>query len=266
MLETLLTVENLVALATLTALEIVLGIDNIIFISILSNKLPPVQRTLGRQLGIGFAVVSRIILLFTITWIAQLTQPFFTVFSHAFSGRDLILLAGGLFLIGKSTFEIHERLEASERERIRESRPVTTLAAVIAQIIAIDMVFSIDSVVTAVGISGELVVMIPAVVIAAAVMLIFAGIVARFVERHPTLKILALAFLILIGALLVIEGWHAEVIHRFHLKNYAYFAMAFSFAVELINMKLRGSKSPVKLHNQPRAAQLHFDFDGRSQA
>ena len=245
--------ETLIALATLTALEIVLGIDNVIFIAILSAKLPVDQQDRARLTGIALAVITRILLLFSITWIMRLTAPLFTIFGNEISGRDLILLLGGLFLIGKSTFEIHEKLEAEEHERAAQVR--ATFVSVVAQIVIIDIVFSLDSVITAVGISGNLWVMVPAVLIAAVVMLVFSGPIARFVERHPTFKILALAFLILIGALLVIEGWNPEVVHNYHLRNYIYFAMAFSVIIELINMRLRKTEQPVHLHNQPTLAE-----------
>jgi predicted tellurium resistance membrane protein TerC len=240
--------ENLVALLTLTVLEIVLGIDNVIFVAILSTKLPLNQQARGRTTGIGLAVVTRILLLLSITWVMRLTQPLLTLFSHGLSGRDLILLVGGLFLIGKSTFEIHEKLESIEHQTV--TRAAASFIAIIVQIVIVDIVFSLDSVITAVGISGNLWVMIPAVVVAAGVMLAFSGPIGGFVEKHPTMKILALAFLILIGLMLVIEGWDPEMVHRTHLKNYAYFAMAFSFLVELVNIRLRKTE-PVHLHNQP---------------
>jgi predicted tellurium resistance membrane protein TerC len=241
------TTQNLVAFLTLTVLEIVLGIDNVIFIAILSNKLPAEQQARARTVGISLAVITRIVLLLGITWVMRLTTPIL----FRFSGRDLILLFGGLFLIGKSTFEIHEKMEAVEHGDRAVPR-VVSFTSVIVQIIVIDIIFSLDSVITAVGISGELAVMIPAVVIAAGVMLFFANRIAAFVERHPTMKILALSFLILIGMLLVVEGWAPEIVHDLHLKNYAYFAMAFSFLVELVNMRFRGSPNPVALHNRPR--------------
>lgn len=240
--------ENLIALLTLVLLEIVLGIDNVIFIAILSGKLPQDQQGKARSMGIGLAVVARIALLFSIAWIMRLTQPLFSPFGHDVSGRDLILLVGGLFLIGKSTFEIHEKLEAAEHDGA--TRAVATFASVIAQIILIDIVFSLDSVITAVGISGNLWVMVPAVVVAAAVMLFFAGPISTYVERHPTMKILALAFLILIGFLLVLEGWLHETVEELHLKNYAYFAMAFSLAVEMINIRVRERSHPVHLRSR----------------
>lgn len=244
-MEDLFTTQNLVAFLTLAALEIVLGIDNVIFIAILSGKLPAEQQARARSLGIGLAVGTRILLLFAITWVMRLTTPII----WELSGRDLILLFGGLFLIGKSTYEIHEKIESADHQS-RAVPATVSFAGVIAQIILVDIIFSLDSVITAVGISGNLWVMIPAIVIAAAVMLFFAGSISRYVERHPTMKILALAFLILIGTLLVIEALLPEVAHEYHLKNYAYFAMAFSFLVELVNIRLRGSK-PVQLHNQP---------------
>lgn len=248
----LFTTQNLIAFLTLTVLEIVLGIDNVIFVAILSGKLPPEQRDMGRRLGIGLAVVTRIMLLLAINWIMTLTKPVLAPFGNELSGRDLILLVGGLFLIGKSTFEIHEKLETAEHERTATQKAVT-LASVVAQVVIIDIVFSLDSVITAVGISGVLGVMIPAVIVAASLMLFASGAIGRFVEQHPTMKMLALAFLILIGSMLVIEGWNAEQAHELHLKNYAYFAMAFSFLVELLNMRIRKEATePVHLHNQPQ--------------
>lgn len=247
----LFTTQNLMAFLTLTALEIVLGIDNVIFVAILSGKLPVHQQAMGRQLGIGLAVVSRIALLLAITWIMRLTQPMLTLLGNELSGRDLILLVGGLFLIGKSTFEIHEKLEAAEKPHAITKKAVT-LGAVVAQVVVIDIVFSLDSVITAVGISGVLAVMVPAVIIAAGLMLFASGAISHFVEKHPTMKMLALSFLILIGSLLVIEGWNAEAAHEMHLKNYGYFAMAFSFAVEMLNMRVREkAEHPVQLLNRP---------------
>lgn len=252
----LFTAENFVALLTLTVLELVLGIDNVIFVAILAEDLPAHQKDLGRRLGIGLAVISRILLLLAITAIMRLTEPIIEPFGNPISGRDLILLVGGLFLIGKSTFEIHEKLEAADEPH--EARKVgATLVSVVAQIVVIDVVFSLDSVITAVGISGILGVMIPAVVIAAAVMLFASGAISRFVGKHPTMKMLALSFLIMIGAMLVIEGWNADAAHELHLRNYAYFAMAFSFAVELLNMRVRAkAEEPVKLHNQPSLPEI----------
>jgi predicted tellurium resistance membrane protein TerC len=249
--------ENLVALLTLLMLEIVLGIDNVIFIAILSGKLPQSQQARARSTGIGLAVLTRILLLLSITWIMRLTEPLFALGGHGISGRDLILLVGGLFLIGKSTFEIHEKLESTEHTSA--AVVAASFASVIVQIIIVDLVFSLDSVITAVGISGNLWVMVPAIVIAAGVMLFFAGSISGFVEKHPTMKILALAFLILIGFLLVLEGWLGHDVEKLHLKNYAYFAMAFSFGVELINLRLRKSHEPVALKNSPPASAVGGD-------
>lgn len=256
-MEQLFTADNFIALFTLLALEIVLGIDNVIFIAILSSKLPVEQQARARTTGISLAVITRILLLFGITWIMQLTQPLFTLFNNDLSGRDLILLVGGLFLIGKSTYEIHEKLEADEHSRV--TKAIATFTAVIIQIVLVDIVFSLDSVITAVGISNHIEIMVTAVVLAAVVMLTFAGAISGFVERHPTMKVLALAFLILIGSMLVIEGWNAEAAHELHLKNYAYFAMAFSFLVEMVNLRLRKqAKEPVQLHNQPTLSQVEL--------
>jgi predicted tellurium resistance membrane protein TerC len=248
----LFTTANLFAFLTLLALEVVLGIDNVIFISILSGKLPEEQRPLGQRLGLGLAVISRILLLLAITWVQSLEGlVVFTIFSNSISGKDLVLLLGGLFLIGKSTYEIHEKLEVEEHDKHGTGKAMATLGSVIAQVIVVDVVFSLDSVITAVGIADNLIIMISAILIAAAVMILFASSVSSFVERHPTMKMLALSFLILIGSLLVIEGWNPEAAHELHLKNYAYFAMAFSFLVEILNMRVRRSREPVKLHNQP---------------
>lgn len=258
----LFTTENLVAFLTLTALEIVLGIDNVIFVAILAGKLPEHQRDMGRRLGIGLAVVSRILLLLAINWIMRLTEPVIAPFGNELSGRDLILLVGGLFLIGKSTFEIHEKLEAAEGGHTVKAQTIT-LAAVISQVVIVDIVFSLDSVITAVGISGVLGVMIPAILIAASIMLFASGAIGRFVEEHPTMKMLALSFLILIGSILVIEGWNAEAAHEMHLKNYGYFAMAFSFGVELLNMRIRKkAEKPVKLHNRPSVSEAEATAKG----
>jgi predicted tellurium resistance membrane protein TerC len=244
--------QDIIALLTLTALEIILGIDNVIFIAVLAGRLPVDQQDKARRLGIGLAVGSRILLLLGISWVVQLTEPIISILDHGVSGRDIILLGGGLFLIAKSTHEIHEKLEAMDDREEKRVAAVHSFASVIIQIVLVDVVFSLDSVITAVGISGKLAVMIPAIVIAAVIMLVFSGVISRFVERHPTMKILALAFLILIGVLLVIEGWSSELVHDLHLRNYAYFAMAFSVMVELINMRFRTpSPDPVKLHNRP---------------
>jgi len=247
----LFTVSSLIALLTLIVLEIVLGIDNVIFIAILTGKLPPEHQERTRQLGIGLAVFMRILLLLAISWVIGLTKPLFEIMGHGISGRDLILLTGGLFLIAKSTHEIHEKLEALDDREERTVARAATVASVIVQILIIDIVFSLDSVITAIGISGHLPIMIIAIVIAAGVMLVFAGAIARFVEKHPTMKILALAFLILIGVLLVMEGWNHQAVEENSLKNYVYFAMVFAFLVEVVNMRFRRSDKPVELHNRP---------------
>lgn len=247
----LFTAENMVALLTLTALEIVLGIDNVVFIAILSGKLPEHQRERTRTLGIAAAVISRLVLLFSITWVMRLSTDLFSVAGNGLSGRDLILLVGGMFLIAKSTAEIHEKLDLSGGHEEKRAKAVTR-AGIIAQIMLIDLIFSLDSVITAVGISGELWVMVPAILIAAAVMLFFAGAISRFVERHPSMKMLALAFLILIGTLLVVEGWNPEAAHEMRIKNYAYFAMFFSIVIEMLNIRVRGAADPVELRNVPK--------------
>lgn len=249
----LFTAQNLVAFITLLALETVLGIDNVIFISILSGKLPEEQRVKGRQLGIGFAVVSRVLLLLAISWVQQLEgTKLFTIFSNPISGKDLVLLLGGLFLIGKSTYEIHEKLDTADHSEHSVKNGVTTLTNVITQVILIDVVFSLDSVITAVGISDSLPVMITAILLAAGIMVIFSNQVSAFIERHPSMKILALSFLILIGSMLVVEGWAHEAAEDLHLKNYIYFAMAFAALVDFLQLRLkRKENEPVKLHNQP---------------
>ena len=230
-----------IALLTLTSLEIVLGIDNIIFVSILAGKLPEHQQVKARQLGLALAMLVRIALLFSLTWIARLTTPLFYVFENPVAGRDLILIAGGLFLLGKSTYEIHEKLEGEEGHA--SAKVKATFTSVITQIMVLDIVFSLDSVITAVGMVDELAVMVAAVVIAVGVMLLAAGTVSRFVEKHPTVKMLALSFLLLIGMSLVAEGLH------FHIpKGYIYFAMGFAVFVEVLNLRLRRKpEEPVKL-------------------
>jgi predicted tellurium resistance membrane protein TerC len=231
-----------IALATLTVLEIVLGVDNIIFISILAGKLPVEQQARARRVGLMLAMITRILLLFSIAWIIRLTQPWFSLFGHDFSGRDLILLFGGLFLIAKATHEIHDKLEGEEGHG--SARIAASFASVIIQIMLLDIVFSLDSVITAVGMADHLPVMIAAVVIAVGVMMVSAGAIAGFVERHPTVKVLALSFLILIGVSLTGEGFGTHI-----PKGYIYFAMAFSVFVEMINLRVRqGKGQPVHLH------------------
>jgi len=237
-----------IGLLTLTVLEIVLGIDNIIFISILAAKLPKEQQSKARKLGLLGAFVSRLGLLLAISWIVGLTRPLFTVLGTEFSGRALVLLVGGLFLIGKATHEIHDKLEGEETESTTR-RAGASLVAVVAQIMVIDIVFSLDSVITAVGMVDHISIMVTANVIALGVMLLAATPIATFVDRHPTIKVLALAFLVLIGTNLVAEGLGQHI-----PKGDTYFAMAFSFAVEMVNLKLRArQENVVKLHETPRA-------------
>ena len=232
--------EMWIALATLTALEIVLGVDNVVFISILAGKLPSQDRARARTVGLSLALVMRIALLFSLSWIIRLTAPLFTVLGEEISGRDLILIVGGLFLLAKSTHEIHDKLEGEEGHT--SAKVSATFASVITQILLLDMVFSLDSVITAVGMVDELAVMVAAVVIAIAFMLVFAGRISAFVERHPTVKMLALSFLLLIGMSLVAEG-----LDRHIPKGYIYFAMAFSIFVEMLNLKIRAAGAPVHL-------------------
>jgi len=234
-----------IALATLTLLEIVLGIDNIVFISILSEKARADQRAKVRQLGLGIAMLTRIMLLFSIVWVMRLTEPLFVALGHELSGRDLILLGGGLFLLYKATHEIHEKLEGEERHRDPEAGHAT-LYFVILQIAIIDIVFSLDSVITAVGMADDVAVMVIAVILAVGFMMIAAGRVSAFVSHHPTVKILALSFLLLIGMSLVAEGLDQHI-----SKGYIYFAMGFSIFVEMMNLrmaKMRGVPPPVHLH------------------
>jgi predicted tellurium resistance membrane protein TerC len=234
--------EAWVALLTLTALEIVLGIDNIIFIAILAAKLPQEQQPRARQVGLLLAMFTRIALLFSITWIMRLTEPLFTVIGNEISGRDIILIVGGLFLLGKSTLEIHEKLEGEEAHE-EGGKGVASFGGVIIQIALLDIVFSLDSVITAVGLADELAIMIIAVVIAVIFMMVFVGPINNFVEQHPTIKILALSFLMLVGVTLIGEGFDLHI-----PKGYIYFAMAFSVLVEMLNLRLRGQPTePVHL-------------------
>ena len=229
---------------TLTVLEIVLGIDNIIFISILAGKLPAEQQRKARTIGLMLALVTRVLLLCSIFWLTKLTADLFAIFGHGFSGKDLVMLLGGLFLLWKSVHEIHGNLEGEEHAK--SGGPALGFASVIAQIVVIDIVFSLDSVITAVGLVKEIAVMIAAVVAAMIVMLVAAGPISDFVNKHPTIKMLALSFLLLVGVLLVADGFgqHIE-------KGYIYFAMAFSFAVEMLNIKMRNRRSkPVELRSQ----------------
>ena len=232
------------SLITLTAMEIVLGIDNVIFISILVDKLPPGRRETARKLGLSLALLLRLGLLFAITWVMGLTTELFAVFGKGFTGRDVILLAGGLFLLVKATREIHENLEVVHEEHKAPSGRAA-FGIVLVQILLLDIVFSLDSVITAVGMARHISVMVVAMVVAVGVMLAFSGAIAAFVMRHPTMKILALSFLLLIGMVLVADGMGQHI-----GKGYIYFAMAFSFGVELLNMRIRRNTAPVHLHNR----------------
>jgi predicted tellurium resistance membrane protein TerC len=239
------TPEGWIALATLFALEVVLGIDNIVFLSILVGRLPPERREIARKLGLGLALIARLALLFSITWVMGLVEPWFTILGEEISGRDVILIGGGLFLLAKSTHEIHNSLEGVDDA---VSRPLpSSFGMVLVQIALLDIVFSLDSVITAVGMVGELSLMAIAIVLAVIVMLVAAKSIGDFVDTHPTIKILALSFLILVGFTLIAEGFD------FHVpKGYVYFAMAFSVAVEMVNIKMRKrADKPVRL-NKPR--------------
>jgi predicted tellurium resistance membrane protein TerC len=239
-METLTDVQTWIALGTLTFLEIVLGVDNIIFISILSGKLPPAQQPRARRIGLLGALLTRIALLFSLAWVIRLTAPWFTLVGHELSGRDFILILGGLFLIGKSTFEIHDKLEGEEGHASR--RVASSFVSVIVQITLLDVVFSLDSVITAVGMVDDLWVMIAAVITAVALMMVSAETISRFVHRHPTVKMLALSFLLLIGVSLLLEGFDQHI-----PKGYIYFAMGFAVFVEMINLRLRRRVQPVHL-------------------
>ena len=236
--------DTYVSLLTLTAMEVVLGIDNIVFISILTGKLPPEQQPKARRLGLSLALVMRLGLLFALSWVMGLTEPLFQVFGKEFSGRSLILLGGGLFLVAKATHEIHDKLEVAHEERKGGGR-AGAFGIILVQILLLDIVFSLDSVITAVGMAQHVAVMIVAMVVAVGIMLVFASRIGDFVNRHPSMKILALSFLLLIGVMLVAEGMGQHV-----GKGYIYFAMAFSLGVELLNMRLRKKSEPVVLHQR----------------
>jgi predicted tellurium resistance membrane protein TerC len=236
------TLDGILALVTLTVLEVVLGVDNVIFISILSSRLPTSEQARARRSGLAAAMVMRIALLLSIVWVVRLTAPLFAVFGQEISGRDHILLGGGVFLLAKATLEIHERLEGEEDRGFTRIAP--SFAAVIAQIMVLDIVFSLDSVITAVGMAEEVAIMVAAVVLAVAIMMASAEPISGFVDRHPTVKVLALSFLLLIGMSLIGEGLGMHI-----PKAYIYFAMGFSVFVEMINLRVRGAAAPpVKLH------------------
>ncbi|PTL83877.1 TerC family protein [Vitiosangium sp. GDMCC 1.1324] len=244
MLDVFMQPEALVSLLTLTAMEVVLGIDNIVFITILTGKLPPAQQPLARNVGLVMALGTRLLLLLTISWVMGLTEPLFSVLGKGFSGRDLILLGGGLFLMAKATHEIYDKLEVSHHEE-GTSRAAASFALIVAQIMVLDIVFSLDSVITAVGMARHVPVMIVAMVIAVGVMLVAAKSIGDFVNKHPSMKILALSFLLLIGVMLTAEslGQHIN-------KATIYFSMAFALGVELVNMRLRKKHAPVTLHEK----------------
>jgi len=244
-MEGLLTADAIIALITLTVLEIVLGVDNVIFISILAGKLPADQQDRARKVGLMAAMLMRIALLFSLAWIVRLTEPIVTILGRGISGRDMILLGGGLFLLAKATREIHEKLEGQEGEMTARVAP--SFGAVIGQIMLLDIVFSLDSVITAVGMADQLTVMVLAVMIAVGIMMVSAASISRFVNEHPTVKVLALSFLLLIGASLIAEGFGTHI-----PKGYIYFAMAFSVFVEMINLRAAKKRkgAPVKLHER----------------
>ncbi len=232
-----------VAFLTLLALEVVLGIDNVIFISILAGKLPADEQPRARHIGLGLALITRVLLLLSLSWVIGLTAPLFNVLGHGISGRDLILILGGLFLLGKATFEIHENLEGEQGHASRSVK--ANFTSVIVQILLLDLVFSLDSVITAVGMVDRIEIMVAAVVVAIAFMMVFAAPVSGFVARHPTIKMLALSFLLLIGLTLLVEGFEVHI-----PKGYIYFAMGFSVFVELLNLRLRRRSDPVDLHER----------------
>ena len=242
-MDALLSADALIALVTLTVLEVVLGVDNVIFISILAGKLPANQQERARRVGLLAAMGMRILLLFSLAWIVRLTAPFFTVLGQEISGRDLILIGGGLFLLFKATTEIHEKLEGEEGHVTARIAP--SFAAVVGQIMVLDIVFSLDSVITAVGMADDLIVMVLAVMLAVGIMLVSSGSISRFVNQHPTVKVLALSFLLLIGVSLVAEGLDQHI-----PKGYIYFAMAFSVGIELLNMRFRKKQQPVSLRGR----------------
>jgi len=248
LVEDIFAVQSLISLGALTCLEVVLGIDNVVFIAILVGKLPPFQQPRARRIALTIAMVSRILLLLAIGLVMKLDKPLFNLIGHPISGRDLILLVGGLFLIAKATYEIHDKLEGATEHGLHGA-PTARFASIMIQVIPLNLVFSLDSVITAVAMTSQikyeaaLAIMITAVMVATLVMMVFAGSIGNFVERHPTVKMLALSFLVLIGVMLVAEGFHKAI-----PKGYIYFAMAFSLFVEMLNIQMRKKSSPVRLH------------------
>lgn len=243
-MEQFLTAESLISLLTLVLMEIVLGIDNVIFVSIVLNRLTPEKRPAARRVWMFAGMAIRITLLLCIGYIVKAVHPLFSIGSHGFSLRDLIMLGGGIFLLIKTTLEIHHKLEGEEAstDLNKPGKPAASFMNIVGQIILIDTIFSFDSIITAVGLAKQVPVMIVAVIIAMIVMFLFAPRISDFIHKHPTLKMLALSFLVMVGAILIIEGWDAEKAHDMHLKNYVYFAMAFSFGVEMLNMRVRKPK------------------------
>ncbi|MEN8242055.1 MAG: TerC family protein [Chloroflexota bacterium] len=239
--------QTWISLLTLTVLEIVLGIDNLVFISILADKLPDADRAKARQIGLAMAMITRILLLLSLSWLIGLTTPLFSLFHFDFSGRDIILLLGGLFLLGKATYEIHDKLEGKEGHT--SAKVKANFTSVILQIMLLDIIFSLDSVITAVGMADQVAVMITAVIIAVIIMLISVNVISDFISDHPTVKILALSFLLMIGFSLVVEGLHQHI-----PKGYIYFSMGFSIFVEFLNLRMKRAKDPVNLH-EPYAAE-----------
>lgn len=246
----LLTVDGLISLLTLTILEVVLGIDNVIFVSIIMGRLPKSRQLAARRVWMVGGIIMRVLLLMALSWlIQQKGKPLFTVFGKGFDIASLVMLAGGLFLLYKTVKEIHHKLEGSDEDDIPKPGGKTqAFAAAMGQIILVDMVFSFDSIITAVGIAKHVEVMIVAVCIAMFIMFVFSQKIADFIHKHPTLKMLALSFLVMVGMVLIVEGWDSERAHEMHLKNYVYFAMAFSFGVEILNLRMRKKGKPVKLH------------------
>jgi predicted tellurium resistance membrane protein TerC len=259
-MEALFSSENLIALLTLTLLEVILGIDNVIFVSIIMGRLHPSKQLNARRMWMITGIAVRVILLFCLSWlVAQKGKPLFTLFNRGFDIASLVMIAGGLFLLYKTVKEIHQKLEGSEEElEGNATKAAGSFTGAVFQIMLVDMVFSFDSMITAVGIAKNLVVMIIAVCIAMVIMFLFSKNISAFIHKHPTLKMLALSFLVLVGVILIVEGFDSERVHDLHLKNYVYFAMAFSFGVELLNMRTRKKKVPaVELHEPVLNEEYH---------